>query len=56
MRREPRVDAFSVVIVEGTAIGGSCIFDGDTVSPGLALSVPSAAAFGATTDSISSAT
>lgn len=56
MRREPRVDAFSVVIVEGTAIGGSCIFDGDTVSPGLALSVPSAPAFGATTDSISSAT
>lgn len=50
MRREARVDALSVVIVVGTTIGGSCIFDGDTISTGLALSLTSAPAFEATTN------
>jgi hypothetical protein len=47
MRREARVEALSVN-GEGTAIGGSCTFDGD--SPGTALSVTSASAFVATTN------
>lgn len=50
MRREARVDALSVVIVEGTTIGGSCIFDGDRDSTGLALSLTSALAYEATTN------
>jgi len=50
------VDALSFVIVEGTTIGGSCVFDGDTVSAGLALSVKSAVAFEATSNSNSRAT
>lgn len=47
MRREARVDAFSVNM-EGATVDGSCTFDGDTVSPGTALSVASAPAFEAT--------
>jgi len=43
MRREARVAALSGN-VEGTTIDGSCTFDGDTVSPGTALSVASAPA------------
>jgi len=46
MRREARVDALSDK-VGGATIGGSCTFDGDTVSPGTALSVASAPALGA---------
>ena len=42
MRREARVDALS-----GATIG-SCTFDGDTVSPGTALSIASAPALEAT--------
>jgi hypothetical protein len=49
MRREARVEALSVN-GEGTAIGGSCTFDGDGDSPGTALSVTSASAFVATTN------
>ena len=44
MRREARVDALS----GGATIDGSCAFDGDTVSPGIALSVASAPALEAT--------
>ena len=56
MRREATVDAFSVVIEEGTTIDGCCTFDGDTVSPGIVLSVTSTPAFEATATSDSSAT
>jgi hypothetical protein len=56
MRREATVDALSAVIVEGTTIGGSCKFDGDTVSLGSSLSVTFSPAFEVTTNSASSAT
>ena len=51
MRREARVDALSVNVVDG-----SCTFDGDTVSPGIALPVTSTPAFEATANWDSSAT
>lgn len=56
MRREAMVDALSVDVMEGTTIGGSSVFDGDTVSPGLALSVTFAQAFEATSNSDSRST
>jgi len=43
IRREATVDALSDNM-EGATIDGSCTFDGDTVSPGTALSVASAPA------------
>lgn len=46
----------SLVIMEGNAVDGRCIFDGDAVSLGLALFVTSALEFEAATDLDSPAT
>lgn len=56
MRREASVDALSIVTVEGTPVGGGWIFGGDAVSPVVPLSVVSAPAFEAVTNSDSLAT
>lgn len=56
MRSEARVDAFSIVIEEGTTVDGFCTVDGVTVSPGIFLSVTSTPTFEVTASSDSSAT